>query len=336
MVLERGKVKIRHSINELNSLITKILNCLAQSRGVLDGNIQLSKAAKLEILEKIGAVSGREVKIRILGDCKKKQAASEIYNSWEKWYRQLPDIIAKRSINWSSQHSKVFEQKKILKEYRDRFIQDLKAELTTWQQSSFDIVIKPYIERFDSEISQEINALSTEFELIDKRLNTNFSDYISNNIKEVDTTLFFGTLGRWSVNLLGGMLLASTGLIFFVPLFIGSINKFTGWVDGQQDTGIKQKIIESGLAKFAESQDKIKEQINQYISSIFESKIKSFSAVIAQAIALYENLLEQQEKAHSETLEQREAEKMWIYQKREELEQVQNGLEIILSKCTIV
>ncbi|MDZ7954418.1 hypothetical protein [Nostoc sp. DedQUE09] len=107
-------------------------------------------------------------------------------------------------------------------------------------------------------------------------------------------------------------------------------------MDGQQDTGIKQKIIESGLAKFAESQDKIKEQINQYISSIFESKIKSFSAVIAEAIALYENLLEQQEKAHNETLEQREAEKMWIYQKREELEQVQNGLEVILSKCTIV
>ncbi|MEH1838872.1 MAG: hypothetical protein V7L20_08910 [Nostoc sp.] len=54
----------------------------------------------------------------------------------------------------------------------------------------------------------------------------------------------------------------------------------------------------------------------------------------SQAIALYENLVEQQEKAHNETLEQREAQKMWIYQKRQELEQVQNGLEVILSKCT--
>ncbi|MEH2237728.1 dynamin family protein [Nostoc sp.] len=336
LVLERGKVKIRHSIKEVNSLITKVLNWLAQSKDVLDGNIQLSKAAKFEIFEKIGAVSGREVKMRILGDSQKEQVAFEVYNSWQKWYGELPDTIVKKSINWSSQNSRVFEQKKILKEYRDQFIQELKAELNTWQQSNFDIIIKPYIEIFDSEISQQINALNTELELIDKRLNTNFSDYISHNITEVDTTLFFGTLGRWSVNLLGSMLLASTGLILFVPLFIGSINKFTGWVDGQQDTGIKQKIIESGLAKFAESQDKIKEQINQYISSIFESKIKSFSAVIAEAIALYENLLEQQEKAHNETLEQREAEKMWIYQKRQELEQVQKGLEVILNKCTIV
>ncbi|WP_334916594.1 hypothetical protein [Nostoc sp.] len=69
-------------------------------------------------------------------------------------------------------------------------------------------------------------------------------------------------------------------------------------------------------------------------NSYFESKIQSFSAVIVQAIALYENLLEQQEKAHNETLEQREAQKMWIYQKRQELEQVQNGLEVILSKYT--
>ncbi|MGF2035007.1 MULTISPECIES: hypothetical protein [unclassified Nostoc] len=70
--------------------------------------------------------------------------------------------------------------------------------------------------------------------------------------------------------------------------------------------------------------------------SDFNSRVESSSRVIAEAIALYENLLEQQEKAHNETLEQREAEKMWIYQKRQELEQVQNGLEVILSKCAIV
>lgn len=67
-----------------------------------------------------------------------------------------------------------------------------------------------------------------------------------------------------------------------------------------------------------------------------ESVLESPSRVIAQAIALYENLLEQQEKAHNETLEQREAEKMWIYQKRQELEQIQNGLETIASKCAII
>lgn len=66
---------------------------------------------------------------------------------------------------------------------------------------------------------------------------------------------------------------------------------------------------------------------------VFNSQVESASR---RVIALYENLLEQQEKAHNETLEQREAEKMWIYQKRQELEQIQNQLEIILNKCSIV
>ncbi|MEH2120765.1 hypothetical protein [Nostoc sp.] len=65
---------------------------------------------------------------------------------------------------------------------------------------------------------------------------------------------------------------------------------------------------------------------------VFNSQVESANRVIA----LYENFLEQQEKAHNETLEQREAEKMWIYQKRQELEQIQNQLEIILNKCSIV
>lgn len=53
------------------------------------------------------------------------------------------------------------------------------------------------------------------------------------------------------------------------------------------------------------------------------------------AISLYENLLEQQEKAHQETLEQRESEKELIYQKRQELERLKNDLEVLLSLASL-
>jgi hypothetical protein len=105
--------------------------------------------------------------------------------------------------------------------------------------------------------------------------------------------------------------------------------------DGIKDQ-IKGKVFELGFEKFDESMDKISEKLDEIVGSVFKNRVESSSRVIAEAIALYENLLEQQEKAHNETLEQREAEKMWIYQKREELEQIQNGLEVILSKTTIV
>ncbi|MBK1987635.1 hypothetical protein A0J48_008805 [Sphaerospermopsis aphanizomenoides BCCUSP55] len=56
--------------------------------------------------------------------------------------------------------------------------------------------------------------------------------------------------------------------------------------------------------------------------------------VVKETISIYENILEQQEKAHQETLEQREIEKAFINQKRQELEQVQKELQTIINKST--
>ncbi len=105
--------------------------------------------------------------------------------------------------------------------------------------------------------------------------------------------------------------------------------------DGLKDQ-IKVKIFELGFEKFDESMDKLSEKLDEIADSVFNSRVESASRVIAQAIALYENLLEQQKKAHNETLEQREADKVWISQKRQELEQVQNGLEVILNINTAI
>jgi hypothetical protein len=49
--------------------------------------------------------------------------------------------------------------------------------------------------------------------------------------------------------------------------------------------------------------------------------------VISKAILLYENLIEQQDKAHGSTLEQREVSKDWILSKSRELEQVREAIK---------
>ncbi len=77
------------------------------------------------------------------------------------------------------------------------------------------------------------------------------------------------------------------------------------------------------------------EKLYEIVGSVFNNRVESASRVIAQAIALYENLLEQQEKTHQQTNRSREAEKAWICQKRQELEQVHNDLEAMLSKCPV-
>ncbi|KZL50642.1 hypothetical protein A2T98_06225 [Nodularia spumigena CENA596] len=102
------------------------------------------------------------------------------------------------------------------------------------------------------------------------------------------------------------------------------------------------KVFELGFEKLDESTDKISEKLEEIINTVFDSRVESASKVIEQAmaqapaagIALYENLLEQQEKAHQVTLEEREAEKALIYQKRQELE-LKTDLELLLTKYTV-
>ena len=78
--------------------------------------------------------------------------------------------------------------------------------------------------------------------------------------------------------------------------------------------------------------DKLSEKLNEITTSLFNTKVESASTVISQAISLYENLLQQHEKAHQETLEQREADKTWICQKRQDLEQINDKLEALMQQ----
>jgi oligoendopeptidase F len=69
------------------------------------------------------------------------------------------------------------------------------------------------------------------------------------------------------------------------------------------------------------------EQLLKYEHNSLEIKQEA----MAKAIAFYNDFLEQQERYQQETPEQREAEKVWIYQQRQELAQMQDGIEVILN-----
>jgi uncharacterized protein YecT (DUF1311 family) len=95
------------------------------------------------------------------------------------------------------------------------------------------------------------------------------------------------------------------------------------------------KILEIGFQKFDESIDKVSEKLHEITTSVFDTKVESASRVIGQAIALYENLIEQHEQAHKETVEEHQTQKAWISEKRQEIEKVKNDIEAILQQSAI-
>jgi hypothetical protein len=71
--------------------------------------------------------------------------------------------------------------------------------------------------------------------------------------------------------------------------------------------------------------------IGNTITSSFKEPLELVTEALEQAIAFYNYFLKRQERYQQETPEQREAEKAWINQQRQQLEQVQHGIEAILN-----
>lgn len=191
----------------------------------------------------------------------------------------------------------------------------------------------------DANIYLELDAIQAKFKEIDLEVSTGLSNQLNLVISEIsdDFTGAGGFLGGVGA---GGALAAA--LLLFTPIgiftavaaaVVAAIAGVFGFgmmdVDGLRDQ-IKVKVFELGFQKFEESVEKVHEKLGEIIGSTFDHRVDSASRVIAQAIALYEHLLEQQEKAHATTLEQREQQKDWITQRRKELEQVEQSVETVV------
>ncbi|MEJ6481909.1 dynamin family protein [Nostoc punctiforme UO1] len=344
LTIERGSLQIKQFVKKINDHIQAALDGLLQAKDTLDGNIKLSEAGKLEILEQIGEASGRDVRIQILANEVKELAFEQTNESWDEWIEGLGERLANKLERWTSPHNPIFNQQQVRQDYINQFIHDLKNEIDQWGEKELkNRILKPHFEILEDCINEELNALRNRLKVLDKEINTDFSKQINLAINDIGDSfgdlfsyigggLFAGGLGAGLL-----MLLGLGGPIMWAVAGIGAaIAGAFGFGVGGIHEQLKLKVFETGCEKFVESTEELTNKIGETISLLFDNRVEAAVKVIEKAISLYENLLEQQEKAHNETLEQRESEKIWISQKRQELEQVQNGLEVILNKCTII
>ncbi|MBD2012897.1 dynamin family protein [Microcoleus sp. FACHB-53] len=354
LTVERGFLQIKQAVTKINTLIQEGLDGLQQAEKVLDGNVNLSEAEKQKIVEQIGEASGCDVRILHLAHKLIEDSIQEAAKSWDNWAEGLEDRIAAKSAEWYSECSPIWDKEKLIRDYADQFTRSLSAEIDEWWNKQVgDIILKHNLGSLDSKIYQEVEAIRSNFQILDRQISTNLNEQFSlmaagkggdilgiasainpNESENDGGSGFLGGLGAGGLTV--GALFFFTGL-GLVPLLlaggaaaaIGSF-LFGGPSEEELHFQTKQKVYDLGFQKFSESEQETFNKVSENIVSIFDNRIESASDVIKVAISLYENLLEQQEKAHKETLEQRQAEKAFIAQKRQELEQVQKNIEAIL------
>jgi len=337
---ERGELKLKRLnliLDKFNKKCDKVLN---QAQNTIEGKISISETDRQEIIEQIGEISGRDIKIYTLAKTLKKEAYNKAIEYRKKWYENLCDRISTKSESWHSEHSHIWSQDKLIKDYTNQFIRDLSLEIDEWGTKVLkDIILQNNIKFLDANIEHELDAIQADFKNLDIQVHSDFSSQIQLSIDGISDD-FMGFVGIGGGIGIGGALAAGllvfTGFGFIAVIaasvaatIAGSFGLGVLDMDGLHHQ-IKKKIIEEGLKKFDDSIDRMDEKISEIIDTVFDSKVESVNKIIAQAISLYENLLEQQEHVSSETIEERFAEKAWISQKRGELEQIQQHMKSII------
>lgn len=348
---ERGSIQIRETATKLDYLLQESQNALRQSEEVLDGNVNLSEAEKQRILEQIGEASGRDTRIGLLADALVEQAIEQISGSWDQWADKLGERIAEKSAAWSTKHQ---EREKILRAYTNRFIRDLSADLDDWMNTSVkNSILKSCVEDLDQVINQELTTIQSNLKALDSAVGSHLSsqydlalanmgiDIKFNTSGNVDFSdgegRLFGGIGLGGGGMVAGVLLGVIGLGFLPAILAGgAIGALVGWFFGEDPEVVhakmKQEVFEKGFEKVSESADEIFNKICENVATAIYERAKLASDAIQSSIEILDNLLEQQEKVHQETLQMRESEKQWIHQKYQQLSQVQNELQVILKQ----
>ncbi|MFB8798231.1 MAG: dynamin family protein [Microcoleus sp.] len=316
LIEKRGAIALQESAAGLKQIIDTGCEELNQYQKMLDGKLTLPEADKQKIFEQIAEVSGRDVTIRLLAKKLREECLEEIRESWNECKKGLRERIISQSANWTSEHSHLWSQDKLTRDYANQFVRDLTQDIDNWANQKLWSIVKKYIQFLDGKISENMEPIREEFELFDKRLNTNlfiqFNNFatagklgefssigsrIAASISNigVDVGGFMGsTLGIGAA--VGAALFYLTGvgtIAVILGALVAAAGGGVGWGLLEGDVvkaQIKQKVRELGFPKFEESSQSIFiENIQEKIIAAFEKRTEATSDVMKQISRKYLN-----------------------------------------------
>jgi ribosome-binding ATPase YchF (GTP1/OBG family) len=354
---ERGAITLQQSAAGIQQIIDTGCQELNQWQKMSEGKLTVSEGDKQKIFEKIGEVSGRDVKIKEIAKKLKAKSLKEILESWDIWREGLQERINLKSATWESEHSHIWSQDKLIQDYVNKFVLEITEEIDNWAEQRLQPILNRNRIVLQTQISENIDAIRQDFQQFDQQLNTS----LINQFNSLVTARSFGVIGRIRGDIsssidadiagaggyvggLGISALVAAGLTFFtgfgiIPVMLAALAAGGGGafglgildVDGLQ-AQIKKKVCELGFQKFGESAESIFETVQERVIAAFNDCTDANSDVMSKAISLWENLLEQEERRDHQNQAECEAEKVWLADKRRELEQVQSQIETILNQ----
>ena len=320
LINERGNTELNYSFVKLGKIIQNGWICLNKYEVSLNQEIKEAETKQQALIEQIGELSGQSVRLEILIKKwiteLKVPLKKELNSSWNKWIRlSLFDDLKEKSKKWKSDGDVVWKQEEVVEDYTDKFKDDLINAIIEWGQqnkNSLDLNLKS----LDARILNILKSLGNS-KLSSINPEKVFLQQLPYEFKfKVDKKEGYGDFLPW------------IGTLFFVGLLLGS--------DDSIRNQIREEVIKKGLEQFYKIQSTIFQKLYETVTITFETRIERVKEIMTKVIDSVQADLDNQDKEYKKILRFCEAEKEWIYQKRQELEQVQNNIDaIIQDKKTI-
>ncbi len=338
LTVERGSVEIQGVAKQLTTLTQRALLELNQ----VDTDINLSEVARQQILEQIGEASGRDVKIQIIADQMIEEAIEQVNQSFETWNAGLEETILADSQSWKSEHSHLWDQKRLIEDYANQFSAAVQQELEKWSTEDLKAkILSPALEALEKTIQDELAALQYNSSNLSGEINARFSSQLRLIIGDINDGVS-GTRGFLGGGAVGVAVAAGLWMIpvvvALVPIVIAAVTAAVVGsfglglldVDGIHDK-IKAEVITKGFEQFDQSLEAICGQIGETIASVFQSRLDVADEAIRQIIASYENSLQVHEQASRSGID-----KPWLAQQQQALQHLQEQAEAVVARSSAI
>ncbi|MFQ3617562.1 MAG: hypothetical protein SNJ57_13055 [Cyanobacteriota bacterium] len=316
--------ELQRSAGVLQNLLQPCFDELSQAEAIWHSKPQIAQCSAIAIREHIGQLSGYLFKLQ-RSKTNLTQTVTETVKAL--WQKQVEAIKEKWFVNPKNSNLKTvnFSDK-------EKFIQTLNAELypiSIALCSSLKECFQPIVTQLQQLQLEQVNA---HLNLLDNRCRSEYEPLLENlnlsslilKLEEPYRDLLDGTQNL--VDTVAPLIekLTDQGFLTGNTAIIGIIKPLTG-----------QGILPLTWSNFSQFSKEVDEAIEKITSQIIADRIEQIIKLLNQSIRFYDNFLEKQQRYQQETSAQRKAEQKWLAARRQDLEEMKQHTETILSYNTL-
>ncbi|MEG4841344.1 hypothetical protein [Microcoleus sp. B9-D4] len=296
--------EIKQSAIRLKGLLQVCFKDVSQAEDVWNSKPRIARASPVDVWEQIGELSGCDVRIRSLGKQGKSDAVAKVRQSWT-------DKATKLKHQWFlwDKNPQVFQRDTIGFFEKDNLHKELRNEV-------------------DAQAERVILIMENELSLIFKELQSIDIEKIEFCIECFD--LNSQSKFRERLQSIGGEIVSKfTEPLKYLPDCY--MKTFKETLKQPVESLVHKSKMGISLVDFEESCKGIGLILDKMIIAVFEERMKLAIQTVEKAIKFYNIFLEKQARYQKETPEQRSAEKDWIDCQLQQLREVQQYIDAVIS-----